>query len=505
MGEAARLAELLGSLSLATDIAAGLPAETAIRTSLVAVRLGAAAGVQGHELHDVYYTGLLRFLGCSAWSHEMAQRFAAGDDLGLMRELTPGDARRPTDMIKRALRGIDPSAPLAERGRAFARFATSPNAGYELGAAHCELAVLLARKLGMSEGVIRNLGEIYERWDGRGAPAKIRGDAIRLGARLIAAAWRIAAHHALGGPFEALETVAHRAGTEIDPGLAKLVAKEGGALVVGLDRVSAWSAFLDAEPRPRLHTSRVEDIARVFAHFSDVKSPWTVGHSIAVASLVPAENEKLRIAGLLHDVGRVAVPNGVWDKRGPLDASERERMRAHSWETERILSRAPLFAETATLASMAHERIDGSGYHRKLPGVGLDRDARLLAVADVYAALTQDRPHRKAKTTSEAADLLVKEALCKDAVDAVLAAAGLVRGRRAQNPAALTDREIEIVRMVARGQANKQIADALDLSPSTVKRHLENIFGKVKLRTRAAIAVWALENDLLQSSFDATD
>jgi HD-GYP domain-containing protein (c-di-GMP phosphodiesterase class II) len=502
MGEPARLAELLGSLSLATDIAAGLPAETAIRTSLIAVRLGAAAGVQGYELHDVFYTGLLRFLGCSAWSYEMAQRFAAGDDLGLMRSLTPGDSRRPPDMLKRALRGIDRSAPLLERGKAFARFATSPNSGHELGVAHCELAVLLARKLGMSEGVIRNLGEIYERWDGRGAPAGIRGDAIRLGARLVHTAWRMAAHHALGGPLEAFETIAMRAGTEIDPALAKLVAKEGGSLVTGLDRVSAWSDFLEAEPRPRFHAdaARTEELARVFAHFSDVKSPWTVGHSIAVASLVSASSgskERLKLAALLHDVGRVAVPNGVWDKRGALDVGEREKMRAHSWETERILSRAPLWAETATLASMAHERLDGTGYHRKAAASGLDREARLLAAADVYAALTQDRPHRKAKTAAEAVDVLVKEPLCKDAIDEVLAAAGVVRGRRAQNPAALTDREIEIVRMVARGRANKEIAAEFDLSPSTVKRHLENIFGKVKLRTRAAIAVWALENDLL--------
>jgi HD-GYP domain-containing protein (c-di-GMP phosphodiesterase class II) len=236
--------------------------------------------------------------------------------------------------------------------------------------------------------------------------------------------------------------------------------------------------------------------------------PWipTVGHSPNVAALVVAaageQAQRLALAGLLHDVGRVAVPNGIWDKRGPLDARERDRMRTHTFETERVLARAPIFAEVVSLASMAHERLDGGGYHRGQRTSALSREARLLAAADTYVALTADRPHRLALPSARAAEVLAREAregrLCADAVDAVLGAAGHVRGRRAAVPNALAAREVEMVRFIARGLIDKDIAARTGLSASTVKRHLENVFGKVGLRTRAAVSVWALENDLLQ-------
>lgn len=499
------MAELLGSLSLATDAAAGLPAETAIRTSVVAVRLAEAVGGQGFTLSDVFYAGLLRFLGCSAYSYEMAERFAAGDDLTLLRELTRVDASKPVEVVRGALRGINRSASLAARGAAFVRLAASPRAGAELGASHCELAVVLARKLGMPEAVVEALGHAYERWDGRGAPGGVRAEAIPQVTRIVQVAWRLAAHLALDGAAEAIDLVAARAGTELDPSLAAVVAREAPALLMGLDGSSVWSVFLKAEPRPQLHAqgARVEEIARVFAHFSDVKSPWLVGHSIEVAALATAAapDADLAIAALLHDIGRVAVPNGVWDKRGPLDAMERERMRSHTFETERILARTPLFADVAAVASMAHERVDGSGYHRASASASLGRPARVLAAADVYVALVADRAHRPKRSAAEAAEVLAAESrsgrLCREAVDAVLAATGHVRGRRAALPNALTDREQEVVRLVARGLANKEIADALAISPGTVKRHLENVFDKVKVRTRAAVSVWAVENHVI--------
>jgi HD-GYP domain-containing protein (c-di-GMP phosphodiesterase class II) len=510
---AGRLAELLGSLSLATDLAAALPAETAIRTSVIAVRLGAAAGVQGFELTDVFYTGLLRFLGCSAYAHEMAARYGAGDDLSLLRALTLADPDRPLRLLQRAWAGINRGAGLRARTRAFVHLASQPAAAAALYASHCELAVLLARRLGMSQGVLGALAESYERWDGRGAPAGLRGDALRRSARLLHVAWRMAAHHALEGKAAALAVVAARRGRELDPALADLALREGPALLAGFERPSLWSDFLAAEPAPHSHVSRerLGDIARAFAHFTDVKSPFTTGHSPAVAALAegaarvaglaPAAQEELRLAGLLHDLGRVAVPNGIWDKPGPLDPMERERMSTHCLETERILMRAPLLAPLAALAGSAHERLDGSGYHRRLPAAAVPRAARLLAAADVFVALGERRPHRPALTEQAAVATLGAEVsagrLSAEAVDAVLAAAGHHR-RRQVVPGALSAREAEIVRLVARGLGNKEIGARLFISASTVKRHLENIFPKIGAHTRAAVAVWALENEVLE-------
>jgi HD-GYP domain-containing protein (c-di-GMP phosphodiesterase class II) len=515
MPASSRLAELLGSLSLATDLAAALPRETALRTSLVAVRLARLAGVQGFELADVYYVGLLRFLGCSAYAYEMAQRYAAGDDLSLLRELTLADPRKPLSVLQGAMRGISKRAPLRERARAFGRLASSPESANELFTSHCELAVLLARRLGMSEGVIAALHQAYERWDGKGAPAGLRGDAIRLPARILHVAWRYAAHFALEGEAAALDMLRARSRHEFDPSLVALALREHEALRAGLAQPSAWEPFLAAEPAPNLQLEprRRLDVARVFASFADVKSPWIAGHSRAVAELVERAAPKLglegdalddaRVAALLHDVGRVAVANGVWDKPGPLDGMERELMQAHAAETERVLARSSLLAPLAKLAAMAHERLDAGGYPRGSGARALPVAARVLAAADVCSALGEARPHRPALAPAEIARTLEAEVqagrLCRDAVAAVLDVAGHPRPPASAEGSLLSEREQDVLRLVARGHGNKQIAARLHISPATVKRHLENTFDKIGVRTRAAATVWALEHGCLHA------
>lgn len=503
-----RLAELLGSLSLATDGAAALPPETAIRTALVSVRIAALVGTQGFARAEVYWVGLLRFLGCSAYAHELAP-LGAGDDLALLRSLTLVDPTRIGDVLGAAWRGSDPAAGTLARVAALARLAANPQGGAELFRSHCELAITLARQLGMADAVVAALGQAYERHDGKGSPAGLRGDEILPSAKILHVAWRIAAHHALVGPAAALAMLHARRGGELDPQIADLAIRDFDDIVAGLDRPSAWQAFLDAEPKPVAiaAASALPELATAFACFADVKSPWTTGHSLAVAERARraarhagVDVERLGIAALLHDIGRVAVPNGIWDKRGVLDAMERERMRVHAWETERILSRSPLLLTFARLAAADHERVDGGGYPKGLPAVAIDREARLLAACDVYQALREDRPHRRALSSDAAAAELSTMArekrLCAEACDVVLADAGHVR-RRAELPASLSARELEVIRGLVRGDGNKQIAAALHISASTVKRHLENVFAKTGLRTRAALAVWALQHDLL--------
>lgn len=503
-----RLGELLGSLSLATDVAAGLGPETAMRTALLAVRLGALAGLQGFDARDLYYAGVLRFVGCTAFAHEMAWTYGAGDDLALMRALTPADARRPIDALGRAVRGVNPRAPLAARARAVAHIAARPDLANEMARAHCDLAVRLAARLGMSRAVVATLGEIYERWDGKGAPLGLRGDAIGLPARVLHVAWRLAAHSTLDGARRALDVLRERAGSELDPDLCRRAAA-GGELVRDLDGPSIWEAYLDAEPTPwlRVAPARLDDIAAAFAHHVDVKSPFTLGHSTGVAALArdamgPDGAGEVHTAALLHDLGRVAVPNGVWDKPGPLSVAERELARAHVYETERILGRSRLFAPLARLASLHHERLDGSGYHRGLGGGALDRAARVIAAADVYRALREERAYRPAHAPERAAAILVEDAragrLDREAVEAVLSAAGHAGPKvRGGWPAGLTDREVEVVRLAARGLANKEIGARLYISPKTVQRHLESVFEKTGVRTRAAAAVFAADHDLL--------
>jgi HD-GYP domain-containing protein (c-di-GMP phosphodiesterase class II)/DNA-binding CsgD family transcriptional regulator len=505
-----RLAELVGSLSIATDLAAGFGIETALRTCLIAVELGRAADVAGEALRDVYYTGLLRFIGCTAFAAEQAF-YGGGDDLAYSHDLAPIDAGSPADVVGTIVRKVGRGAGAFGRVRAVARTLTDPSGPKSFATAHCDLAVSLASRLGMSASVVASLGQMYERWDGKGYPNHVKGDGIALPARLMQVAWRAEVHRALDGPVTAIETVHRRAGGELDPRLAALFVDHARHLLAPLAEPSVWDAFLAAEPRPHslLARERVGDVAEAFAQFVDIKSPYTLGHSTGVARLAHAaaeraglpDAEELRIAALLHDLGRVSVPNGIWDKPSALNPAEWERVRMHAYQTERILSQSPLLVPYARIAGHHHERGDGSGYHR---GVAPPtRPARFLAAADVYHAMTEERAHRPARTRAAAAEALMEDArrgrLDREAVDAVLAAAGHDAPRVGRVwPAALSDREVEVMCLLARGLANKEIAQRLAISPKTVQHHVAHIYEKTNVRTRASAALFAVENHLLE-------
>jgi len=508
MDEAPRLAELVGALSLATDLAAGFGLETALRTSFVAVELGRALGLTAEPLRDVYYTGLLRFIGCTAFSHEQAF-YGGGDDLDFSYALSPVDGAKPKEVLAGIVTKVGRNAGGLRRARAVMRTLADPQGPVKFATAHCDLAVRLAARLGMSEHVVQALGQIYERWDGKGNPSLVSGEAIGLPARLMHVAWRAEVHRVLGGAEAAVAVIRERAGAELDPKLAALFVEHARELLRVSSAPSVWDAFVAAEPAPftRIDAARVGQVAEAFAHFVDVKSPFTLGHSTGVARLAHAaaqnggfgDAERIRIAALLHDLGRVSVPNGIWDKPGKLNPAEWERVRLHAYHSERILAQSPLLAAYAPLAGQHHERVDGSGYHRGLAQPS--REALLLGAADAYHALTEERAHRSAYEPERAAKLLADEArggrYARDATEAVLAAAGHARSRvRGGWPADLSEREVEVLCLVARGLSNKQIAQRLFISQKTVQHHIAHIFEKTGVASRAGAAVFAVENDL---------
>lgn len=501
-----RLAEILGSLTVATDLGAGLPSETAIATSVIATRLARMADVQGFELADVYYTGLLRFLGCTAFSHEMAHEYGLGDDLTLLRELTTVNADKPVQLVQGAWRSAR-GASLGTKAKAVARIVSDPKTPKKFASAHCHLAVSLAVQLAMSEGVIRSLGQIYERWDGKGQPHGLRGEAISRPARILHVAWRLAAHRALEGERGLQPLLKERGGRELDDALCRLAARHLPELLRDLDGPTRWETFLTEEPLPRIHIGKERwiAVAEAFARFTDIKSPYFLGHSKRVGELARSaaqatganddELDSILVAGYLHDIGRVVIPNGILDKRSALTSSERRKIEEHDYETSRILSRAEIFSDVARLASAVHERLDAKGYHRGLSASALSRSARVLACADAFVALTQDRAYRPALSVPDAVQTLSRAAeqgsLCRDSLDAVVGAAGHVLPKAAAGQSGLTEREIEVVRLIARGLTNKEIAAQLFISSKTVQRHMENVFGKIGARTRAAVAVFA--------------
>jgi HD-GYP domain-containing protein (c-di-GMP phosphodiesterase class II) len=277
-----------------------------------------------------------------------------------------------------------------------------------------------------------------------------------------------------------------------------------------------WDVYLDAEPgAARLITdARLEAVALGFARYTDLKVPCFLGHSPAVAELAVAAGEReglsaealanLRHAGLLHDLGLASVPNGILEKRGPLTPAEWDRLRLHAYYTDRILARVPALSAAQHIARAHHERCDASGYPRGVAPHLDERAARILAAADMYCALTEARPHRAASTATRAAELLAVEArakrLCPRAVDCVIAAAGVrpaPRGNQTSRPNGLTAREIEVLVHVARGLTSKEVATQLAISTRTAQHHLEHIYEKIGVTTRAAAALYAVRHELV--------
>jgi HD-GYP domain-containing protein (c-di-GMP phosphodiesterase class II)/DNA-binding CsgD family transcriptional regulator len=523
-----RLVELIGGLSLATDLAAGLADETALRTCVLATQVAEALGVSGAALADVYYAALLRFIGCTAFAHETAWEYGAGDDQAFLGAMAAVDSTRSAAVVRQVIRAQPKSAGLKTRAAAVAHLVTQPQAPRWLAIAHCELAVALAGKLQMSPGVKTALGQMYERWDGKGHPRGLRGDEVCLPARVIQLAWEMVVQARLGGAAGAAAVARARRDKAFDPRVVDAFVAQAGEWL-GRRPASVWDDLLACEPAPvrRVADVGVAEVAQAFATYVDVKSPYTLGHSSAVARLAvaaaraagirgEAELEHLRIAALLHDLGFVSVPNGILEKPSALNAAEWERVRLHAYQTERVLSYAPCFRGFARLASSDHERLDGSGYPRGAAEAAGDRPAHLLAVADVLTALLEARAHRAAMTPDQAVKTLALEArrgtLDREAVDAVLAASGLGKsgagadadghGRgeprlRGEGPSRLSERELEVLTLLARGLSNKQIGVELGISPKTAQHHVAHIYEKTGVSSRAAAATYAAVNELV--------
>jgi HD-GYP domain-containing protein (c-di-GMP phosphodiesterase class II)/DNA-binding CsgD family transcriptional regulator len=309
--------------------------------------------------------------------------------------------------------------------------------------------------------------------------------------------------------------VRRAAGGELDPSIVATFAEHATEILGGLDRGDPREDLLAAEPAPIrvVPETHLPDLAAAMADVADLKSTFTLGHSSGVAILAAgaaaglgldtAASSRVRLAAFLHDLGRVGVSDSIWERRGPLTAAEWEQVRLHAYHSERILARSQALRPIATISGMHHERLDGSGYHRGSRDREIPPEARILAAADAFQAMTQERPHRPAVWPEQAAESLSEAAragrLDDGAVHAVIAAAGLGAGerRRASRPAGLSDREVEVLRLVARGMTNREIAASLVVSPRTAEHHVQHIYTKIGVSSRAAAALFGMEHGLL--------
>jgi HD-GYP domain-containing protein (c-di-GMP phosphodiesterase class II) len=513
VAEGLRLSDLLGALSLACDLAHRMPPETGLKDALLSVAFARHLGLPNEEIRDAYYLALLYNAGCMGAAEEVG-RLSAGDDASMRHAYGEADYADMPQLLRLAITELANQSGPADRARAVASMMTAgSNTMWDLTNACCEAAAHLAERLGAGPNVARALGEAYGRWDGKVFPLPA-GEGLSRIARLTHLV-RVAHIHALGkGVAGAGDVVRKRRGKEIDPTLADAFLSVYPELFASLGEASVWDQALEAEPRPYrlVPQSHLEELTQALADFADIKSIFTLGHSRRVGELAgtaaaclglpSAEQQLTRMAGYVHDLGSVSVPQRVFTKNGPLNRPELEAVRLHTYHTERILSAARSLRPLGALAGFHHERMDGSGYHRGAGAAAQSDSARILAAAEVYQALVEERSWRPAFSGDAAARTLSEQGsrgkLDRGAVRAVLEAAGQPASpRQVKWPADLTDREVDVLRLMATGRSNRAIAKELSISEATAHTHTVNIYAKTGVHTRAGIALFAIEHDLL--------
>lgn len=512
-----RLAELLAVLSLGADLGMGQPMEHALRQCLISLRLGEHVGLSDDQRSELYFGSLIAWVGCHVDAYEQAKWF--GDDLALKDGFRTYDLHGPGPMLAMMNAHLGRGRPLGARARTVVAFAARGRRDVgEMLANHWFAADRFAEAVGLEEGVRTTVLQTFERWDGKGAPYGASGDQICLTSRIVNLADVLEVFQRRDGSGRAVEVARERAGTQFDPALVDVVERESDDLFRGLDLATTWDLVIAGEPGlERTLTQGELDLAlEAFADFIDIKSPYTLGHSRGVADLATGAAERLalpdddvrrlRRAALLHDLGRLGVSNAVWDKPGVLTPAEAERVRLHPYLTDRMLASCPGLAVLGEIAVQHHERLDGSGYPRGLRGDALTVAGRLLAAADAYHAKLEVRPHRSALTQDAAATWLRSEVRAGrfdgEAADAVLAAAGHAVRRRKDWPAGLTTREVEVLRLLARGLSNRQIAERLTIARRTVDNHVDHVYTKLGVSNRARASLVAVRYGLMSVTDD---
>jgi HD-GYP domain-containing protein (c-di-GMP phosphodiesterase class II)/DNA-binding CsgD family transcriptional regulator len=382
----------------------------------------------------------------------------------------------------------------------------------------CEVADRLVERLEFGPDVRAALACTFECWNGNGHPNHVEGDAIPLPLRIVHVSHDMEAIGRLFSPQRALEAAHERRGETYDPAVADVFLAHGRDWFDRLAATEPWDAVLALEPEPhRLLTgAELDDALNVVADFIDLKSPYWGGHSrrcaklavdaAGVLGLAETELPLLRRAALVHDLGTTVVPNSIWDKPGPLTRSEFDRVELHPMLTEQMLRRSPALAVLNPVACAHHEKCDGSGYHKRARAADDDLGACVLAAAEVYVGLTAERADRPPFSPDDAAAELRRlesdGALEPRASRAVQVAAGhgepnTRSGKRQHNPGGLTRREVEVLRLAARGLTTNDIASRLYISPKTADHHIQHIYAKIGVSTRAAAGLWAMQHTVV--------
>jgi HD-GYP domain-containing protein (c-di-GMP phosphodiesterase class II) len=417
-----RLAELIGALSYALDLTEGQPEGHCVRSCLIGMRLGRAIGLPAESLSELYYTLLLKDLGCSSNAARICELYMT-DDLSFKRDFKLVDGSLP-DVVRFVLSHTGLKAGFVERFKiVLASMATAESASQELVLTRCQRGAAIARKLRFDERVAQGIHSLDEHWNGKGRPDRLRGAGIPIYARIALLSQIVDVFHSSGGPAAALKEAKDRRDTWFDPELvdALLALGPNDELWENLTSADVAAVVFTAEPAQfavKVDEDYLDEITAAFGEVVDSKSPYTAGHSGRVAlyadllatelGVGPERRRWLRRGALLHDVGKLGVSNAILDKPGKLDAAEWDAVRLHPVYTEEILKRIPPLAELARVAAAHHERLDGKGYPRGSAADEISLETRIITTADIFDAITAARPYREAIPVARALEMMAE-------------------------------------------------------------------------------------------------
>lgn len=419
-GDAIQLSEIIGAMSYALDITEGQPAGHCVRCCWIGMHIGRQAGLSEDQLWELYYTLLLKDLGCSSNAARICELYLT-DDLQFKRDFkTVGDSLPQVLAFVFSHTGL--KAGLAERFRSvLGILRNGSEIAHELIATRCQRGAEIARLLRFPEAVARGIFCLDEHFNGKGKPAALIGEDIPVYARIALLAQVIDVFHTADGRSAALAEARGRAGTWFDPLLVEsfeAVAVDGQfwTTLASAEVDNAVVGLVPAGHEVPLDEDYLDDIAAAFGQVVDSKSPYTSGHSARVAlytdmigealGLSEQRRRWLRRGALLHDVGKLGVSNSVLDKAGALDRAEWDAVKLHAEYSERILSRITAFAELARVAGAHHERLDGTGYPRGLRADEINIETRIITTADIFDAITAERPYRGAIPIPKALEMM---------------------------------------------------------------------------------------------------
>jgi HD-GYP domain-containing protein (c-di-GMP phosphodiesterase class II) len=512
---------LLEALAFAGDLAFGLELTDGLRSCYVAMRLADELGLDEDDRRTVYYTALLKDAGCTCWTTGWADFFRT-NEIEARRDLfVMGGASSFGNYVSWLRRYPGAQSPLPVRLRTILQvIAGSGKTHLEAVVNTAAVCSRISERLGLPPSVQGAIRSLWEQWDGKGAPARLSGTEIPIASRIVLPTFVIPPIARVAGHEAAREGVRMARGKAFDPHVvdAFLALGERPEFWEGVESETIAEDVLALEPSSTntfVGEERLDDVARAFADFIDLKSPFNAAHSRRVARVAETlaqvmgcgkqDVDLFRRAALVHDLGLVAVPSHVLNRpERSLSLAEREMIRLHPYYGQRILSRVPMMAEIEAVAGAHHENMDGTGYFRGLKGREIPVGARIIAVANRLDELTHDAPGKPAVALADALEVLRAESGSQLDPDIVLALRSSLLGEHdpdptpRQWPAGLTDREVEVLRLAARGLTRREVGERLAISEHTVRHHLEHIYNKTGTSTRVALTLFGMEHDLIQ-------